>query len=500
MKKQTVIFVLLLALNFVFGTAACSAEPAGDETMTTAPETTLTIETEDLTFKDELPETDYGGYEFRVVTGIHGTYLISTFSVESESGDTLDDVLFRRNTKLEERFNIKFKENVLNDIFKVNDEVKKTTTAGDDAYDLAMMIDRYALTAGINGQLYSYNDLPYINFEKGYWDQNMSRDFSIGDKLFFTSGADNLVFFSSITHLVFNKVMAADFNLESPYNLVRGGKWTFETFFGMMSDVTADLDGDGTFSDTDQYGIVATNNMFWPNLWINSGYKLVEKDEDDMPYFNIPGNDGFVSILQTIHDYGYGGDSKAVFLIGRDKVTNYTTTGSAYNLSMVMFTAGRSLFCGASLVTILDTRGMDDDFGIIPYPALNEVSAGTAYGCRTFGGFPYVVPVTNSDLSRTSMVMEALASESYQNVRPALYDILLKTKVSRDAESEEMLDMMLANRITDLGESYWWDTIESKFEAMYATKNLKLASDIEKVTPLAVKEIDKAIEFFAQLG
>ncbi len=500
MRKKTSIPAFFLALIMIFSVSACSAEPDSDAAVTTASDTTQAAETEDLTYRDEIPETDYDGYEFRIVTGIHGTYLISTFSVESETGDTLDDVLYRRNTKLEERFNIKFNENVLNDIFKVNDEVKKTTTAGDDAYDLAMMIDRYALTAGINGQLYSYNDLPYINFEKGYWDQNMSKDFSIGNKLFFTSGADNLVFFSSITHLVFNKIMSADYNLESPYDLVRDGKWTFDTFFGMMSDVTADLDGDGKFSDTDQYGVVATNNMFWPNLWINSGYKLVEKDDDDMPYFNIPGNDGFISILQTIHDYGYGGDSKSVFLIGRDKVTSYTTTGSMYNLAMVMFTAGRSLFCGASLVTILDTRGMDDDFGIIPYPAQNGVPAGTAYGCRTFGGFPYVVPVTNADLTRTSMIMEALASESYQSIRPALYDILLKTKVSRDAESEAMLDMMLANRITDLGESYWWDTIESKFEAMYATKNLKLASDIEKVTPLATKEIDKAIEFFGKLA
>jgi hypothetical protein len=500
MKKAMCIPAFILALIMIFGTAACSGKSDTEKVVTMPSDTTVTAESEDLTYKDELPEEDFEGYEFRVVTGIHGTYLISAFSADSESGDTLNDVLYRRNIKLEERFNFKFKENVMKDIFNVNDEIKKTTTAGDDAYDLAMMIDRYALTAGIEGQLYSYNDLPYINLDKGYWDQNMSRDFSIGNKLFFTSGADNLVFFSSITHLVFNKVMASDYNLENPYDLIHNGKWTFETFFGMMSDVTADLDGDGKYTDTDQYGIVATNNMFWPTLWINSGYKLVEKDEFDMPYFNIPGNDGFASILQSIHDYGYGGDSKSVFLIGRDKVTSYTTAGSSYNLAMVMFTAGRSLFCGASLVTILDTRGMDNDFGIIPYPSQNEVDAGTAYGCRTFGGFPYVVPVTNSDLTRTSIIMEALACESYQSVRPALYDILLKTKVSRDTESEEMLDMMLSHRITDLGESYWWDNIESKFEKMYETGNLSLASSIEKLTPKAQESIDTAIEFFGKLG
>ncbi len=497
MKKQLSIFFVLTFLLL----SACSAEPAGEADNTVPPLVSVSEETEDLAYSDGLPETDYEGYEFRVVTGLHGTYLVSTFSVESESGDTLDDVLYRRNSKLEERFHVKFKENVMDDIFHVNDEVRKTTTAGDDAYDLAMMIDRYALTAGIGGQLYSYNDLAYVNLDKGYWDQNMSKDYSIGGKLFFTSGADNLVLFSSITHLVFNKIMAADYNLESPYKLIRDGKWTFEAFFGMMNTVTSDLDGDGKFSDSDQYGIVTTNNMFWPNLWINSGYKLVEKDENDMPYFVLPADEGFMSILQKIHDYGYGGEVNSVFMIGRDKVTNYTTTGSGYNLSMVLFTSGRSLFCGASIVTILDTRGMDDDFGIIPYPAQNEVPAGTAYGCRTFGGFPYVVPVTNSDLSRTGMLMEALACESYHSVRPALYDILLKTKVSRDSESEEMLDMMLSNRITDLGESYWWDTIESKFENMYGSKSsFHLASDVEKVAPLAVRDIDKAIEFFAKLG
>ena len=37
-----------------------------------------------------------------------------------------------------------------------------------------MMIDRYALKAGMDGQLIQYNDLPNIDLTKPYWNQKVS--------------------------------------------------------------------------------------------------------------------------------------------------------------------------------------------------------------------------------------------------------------------------------------------------------------------------------------
>ena len=335
---------------------------------------TTIIETEIVEeVSDNLPTFDFDKREIRILSGLHGTYPVSTFSVEEQTGDLLDDILYERNIKIEERFNVVFNEIVMKDIFNVNDQIKNTTYAGEDAYDIAMMIDRYALRAGMDGQLLSYDKLPYIDLDKPYWNKNVAEDFSIADKLFFTYGDDNLVYFGSTTMLVFNKNMLNDYSLDDPYQLVKEGKWTYNKYFEMGRAVVDDLNGDGVFDVEDQYGAVICTNMHYANFWLQDGLKLVDKDSDDLPYFNVPGNDKLFSIFNEIFEKS-NADNFSYDLYKRSDWKQSYTTSSEYNSAMMMFTAGKSLFASASLITIMETRAMEEDFGIIPYPKSNETS------------------------------------------------------------------------------------------------------------------------------
>lgn len=473
MRILSVFTAILLLLTFIVScgsgggsSSETTIDTAGGESESEAVETEVS---------DDLGEMDFEGVDFRIVTGQHQGYPTATFSYEEQTGDVLEDALYARNVKLEERFNVNFTENNLSDIFTVNSVVKEFTYAGDDAYEMAMMIDRFALKAGIDGQLHSYNELSNINLEKPYWNQRVSDDFTIGGKLFFTYGDDNLVFFQSTTMLAFNKKLHENYGLDNIYDLVRSGTWTTEKYFAMCEAVSSDLDGNGKYNIEDQYGQVIVTNMYYANFWLQDDLRLVEKDSEDMPYFNVTGNEKLISLMEDIRTRAYTGNISYNLDLEKDWSSQFGSEGT-YNSAMQVFMAGKSLFVSASLTSIPVARSMETDFGIIPYPKTEETFAGDAYGSRTFGGFPYVVPITVSDTDMVSAIMEALACESSKTVIPVLYDQVLKAKSSRDTDSEEMLDLMRSKRLTDLGETYWWDDVESIYEAAFRSQNKSFSS------------------------
>ena len=63
------------------------------------------------------------------------------------------------------------------------------------------------------------------------------------------------------------------------------------------------------------------------------------------------------------------------------------------------------------------------------------------------------IPITASeeDLERTGIVVEAMAAESWKTVFPAYYEHVLGTKLIRDQETREMLDILYDGIVYDFG-------------------------------------------------
>ena len=95
-------------------------------------------------------------------------------------------------------------------------------------------------------------------------------------------------------------------------------------------------------------------------------------------------------------------------------------------------------------------RDMDADFGILPYPKLDEAQA--QYSSTSRDNFDlFVVPIDVKDTEFTGIITEALCAESYRSVVPKYYDVVLKSKTSRDEESAEMIDIIRDNLTFDIG-------------------------------------------------
>jgi hypothetical protein len=144
-------------------------------------------------------------------------------------------------------------------------------------------------------------------------------------------------------------------------------------------------------------------------------------------------------------------------------------------------------------------RNMDADFGILPYPKLNEEQDSYYHTVGSWHSVFMCVPLVQEDRERTGILLEALAAKSMYTLTPAYYDISLKGKYTRDNESTEMLDIILATRTYDLG---WYYEIGGYNEqVMNMLRNFKdeFSSMYTKYEAAALKKIDTINQAFAEI-
>jgi hypothetical protein len=251
----------------------------------------------------------------------------------------------------------------------------------------------------------------------------------------------------------------------------------------MMKAVIADLNGDGILDINDRYGYAARHQDVLPVFWIASGVRSVTKDENDVPFFSA-GDERFIDIFNRAFEICW--DNKAWY-------KNTNPDANVPSTSIQLFTQNQTLFMDCQVSFILQLRGMETDFGIIPYPKYDENQKN--YYARGAFYDSFVVSRSHPDLARTSAVIEALNSESYKTVVPAYYETCLKTRNSRDDESEAMLDLIFGNLVIDLGDTIWVDKIrDAVFAGMFGGNNRNIASKLESMANSIQKDIDKILE------
>ena len=94
-----------------------------------------------------------------------------------------------------------------------------------------------------------------------------------------------------------------------------------------------------------------------------------------------------------------------------------------------------------------------------------------------------------------------MASESHAVVLPAYYDITLRTKITRDGESEAMLDLIFSNRVFDWGDTIWCPDIrDGIFDDMFKENDRDFASKMATLESTVQALIAKTVEAFEKLN
>nr|MBQ4318660.1 hypothetical protein [Clostridia bacterium] len=217
MKSSRLIAALLLSA-MLFTAAACSDDSGKSQQSgetTAAAETTEAAETE---IPDNLPASDFEGYEFTIMT-----YQPKTYYMETETGDILDDAKYARQLAIQERFNVKFGVSEYKTYVELTPAFQNSVLAGDNACDIAVPHLIGCCPGFINGHFVGdWNMTDYIDFSKPWWNQQLNDTMLINDRLFYIAGYVTL---PSPMCMFYNKAYGDDYSFEDMNTVIREGRW-----------------------------------------------------------------------------------------------------------------------------------------------------------------------------------------------------------------------------------------------------------------------------------
>ncbi|MBR5222106.1 MAG: hypothetical protein IKV66_14065 [Clostridia bacterium] len=490
--------VCMLALTLLAsGLCACGAEDTADTVQTTAiPVSTTTDAAEETTAAPqlELVPQDFGGIDFTffgVDPNSRQDWTVNTYSEtvsEGETGEAISDAIYRRNLELEELYNIHIKEEstTREDVGKT---ALKVILAGDDAYQVVNLTGISASGLLNNPEaLYNLYDISTLDLSHSWWDQNSMDAFTINGKLYNVVGDMNIRSFFSSVVLMMNKQMIETYDLENPFDLVRDGTWTMDKMITLAAAVTSDLDGDGKLGLADTVGFFGeTTTGHWG---LNSMGVNTVTNIDGTPQITLY-SERAVDALTKYVNLLRGGEY-AIF--ANDISSQYAGENIWYSRMMPMLMNNQLLFYNHYLGSSLDLRSMKSDFGIIPMPKYDEAQE-TYYSAThpCYVSF-MTIPATNQNPEQTGTVMEAMNALSSAYVVPAIYETTLVGKVIRDTESEEMLDIIFANRVYDIGYIFDWGGVSNFASSLVNKNSTDFVSAYTKQESKIQKDIDKYLE------
>ena len=483
MKRIT---ALLILCGTLLTSAACASETSTVTADTTAAdavnETTAETTTSDP-YQDELEEYNFDGVDFHMYTHLN-QHIHHALNVEEETGDVLNDAVYRRNRTVESRFNFTMSEVIDKD----NNIVKNAILAGDKSINMANLHASTIVNFAAEGLLIAISELDAIDLDKAYWDKEMTSTVSVAGHQYFAFGDYNLAIFDFIHLLLFNKKMAEGYGIGDLYGMVKDGEWTFEKFEEIISSITKDVDGNGTLDVNDSYGFVSAPKQVLPCFWISAGLRTIDKNDDDELLFAIPGNNKFFECIDRTFEMIYDGGGWF----------KNTSSSNIPKESYTLFQSDRALFMNVTSFYASELRSMDADFGIIPYPKWDESQ--DKYYSRIESCQASCVPMTSPDPQMVGVILEAMSCESAKSVVPAYYDLTLQGKIARDNESSEMLDIIYDNRVFDWGDAIWFGILRDKvFGTMFKENDRDLASKLAALEETVNAQIKTTVDAYKAL-
>lgn len=466
---------LLPALLLIATLASCGGEAAGTTDTTpvdTAPATTEAV-TEPGYPAPDTSALDFGGDELRIFSVQWGN-VSKYYFPEEETGDSVLDACYSRLRNVEEALNVKVAEPAWGADGQAHKDVMKTVQAGDDAYDMVFThcIDGYSDYA-TNNAVYNLDALPYVNFEAPWWSKSMIDTFRIGTETYFGFGD---IILNTPSSMFFNKEIAAEYDMPDHYQMVRDGKWTYDTFLKQARMVSIDVNGDGKMDYNDKTGYAGDLTEALGNIPFAVGIQLTRYTDDGLQ-LNF-WSDKLLEVFNKTYDY---------FLdpsVSQGYFRHYVDVGQGFG-------DGLSLYTIANVSGMASLRDVDIEFGVVPMPKYDESQS--EYRCYVWS--PSVcVPTT---ILRPELVGAALEQFAYESmpVTNAYIEDLIRGKSTRDTETLEMLDIIYDSQVLDIGGTYLG--FDSNFRKVFycfydlmSTKNDNVASFYEKSEKAILKVLD----------
>lgn len=488
-KKLALLLAMLLLASTAVGCGNAEENKettGGDVTADTTADTTEEESTE--SYDTGLPDKDFGGRTFTFYTKNDSTWsdwIESSIYVEELNGEVLNDAVYNRNVYVQEKCNIVLTEYAPTSA-NFSSEIGNSIQAGDSQYDVVMPPLNIAGELVLKGYLMDLYEVDNLNLSQNWWDQRSVEDLSIANKLYMVSGDISMLNADATWCTMINLAVLNDLGVETPYQYVAEDNWNFDTYKSLCENASIDLNGDGVYDKNDSIANLTQNENATAML-VCFGYHMIEKDENDMPSFNMEGDERAYTILQDLSEF-----------MNDDRLSlNYHTKGASdgyHLLTTKMFQENRGLFWITNLQMVIRLREMETDFGIAPVPKYDEQQENYCNVVWHVGSYA-TVPISAADPAESGYILETISAKSRELLRPAYYQTALSLKYLRDEESVEMLDLVIDNRSYELELAFSFGVsnavnsivLNGKEPAStFASSSKSIASSIEK----ALEKID----------
>ena len=429
-----------------------------------------------------LPDTDWQGQTATfLVRGVDfAEWQSQDIYAEEETGEPVNDAVYKRNAILEDRYNFFIREKQGGS--GIQSEAEKSILSGSNAYQVIMANTQETNNMAMKGHFYDLRNIGYIDIDREYWDQNSVYGFTVGGRTMFMTGDLSIMANDATWIFMFNKKLLQDLQLQDPYALAREGKWTADALYDMIKGAAKDLNGDGVMKGADDMFGLATHDSTFDGLFFSMGMRVSAINAEGYPELTM-NNERITHVM----------DKTALIM---DK--SVTFNGDWQPIA-ACFEENRTLFYGEVLQCVIRRRSMDTDFGVLPLPKLGEQQEQYAHMVHVTACMVGVPASLGDDGAEfTGFVLEALAAESKNWLVPAYYTTALEGKFMRDEESKDMLDIILKTRRYDLGYAANWGSLFTSYVSAVKKGNSDFASVWDKSSEKAAAAMQKAVDSYME--
>jgi len=437
------IFCLLIALVMVLTAfTACSGgsdstKPASKPSSTTPGQTGTEPVTSAPAYEAPNMVIDR---DFLILGIEHYDYGHIDLFADELNDEAINDAVYERNSEIFELFGTTITGDLSKSVYK---DASSNIGSGIDAYDVYMPPMSDAVKLAKDEYLIDLNEIENLHLENPWWDQGAIESMTINGKTFFATGEITILDEELCLAMIFNKTKLNELKPDlDVYQMVRDNTWTFENFSTILKDVTYELVDDGVKDENDQWGLLAFSNSA-TFFYLGTGESMVKKNESGYPEIAMYGTRA-TNALQTI--LGLMLDDSRVLL------SNKVSDGQ---VEIDMIVDGRALFRYTTLRQIRNMREATNVIGILPQPKL-DADQDYYYTATSSNGYvPGVcVPVTNSAPAEAGAILEAMAYYASVHITPAFKETTLEGIVLKDLDSIEMLNILFAHKVFDIGYTY----------------------------------------------
>ena len=496
MKSSNAIrpLVFALAAVMILSAAACgggSGSAPSSTTASDAPGAPAETEPQGPVYLDDLPaDLDFGGMEIRFVSSFESTNI--ALSEEDDTGDVVNAALWQRNSEIESRFGLKIKLVEQTGYDHFNKTVTNSITAGSDDYDVFCGHTRFNVNLASMHYLINLNGVENLDLSKPYWSKLYNDNVNYKDNYYWITGDISNNFIAFIYAMFCNTTMWADYYTDDDiYSVIDSGSWTLDKLSEFSEGVYTDLNGDGKPGNEDVWGLVMQEGHILNGMSFAAGVVYTSVG-DDGRYFVSVNNEHTINVFNKMHSMFFDHD-----------YCNLMPNAEYDTPALEMFSEGRVLFMPSTFGTAGNklTRGMQNDFTIIPFPKYDENQEN--YRVNQYDGVPiYGIPIT-VPADRTPAIgcaLEAMCSMNSSIVIPAYYEIALKNKYTRDEKTAKMIDLIHDSVAVDFSFA-WGDTVSGIYEIFYGNiRKDSIASTLEKSMKRWDKNMTKLMDALESEG